>query len=163
MPLRQARAPIGRRANKAQSTLEYAVVIVCVAAALIAMQIYMKRAVSGRLRQTSDDIGSQYEPTDTTGEMTKTVMRDINQTYESYRESTTGKTIGTKTETINNETTQEWGYEEVGAFGELFPPGEGSGTPPAGVGVTTPPDGGSVTTPPDDGSGDRGGSLAIIH
>lgn len=48
------------RKRKAQSTLEYAVLIIIVIGALLTIQTYIKRGVSGRLRQASDDIGDQY-------------------------------------------------------------------------------------------------------
>lgn len=41
--------------------------IAVVAASLLAMQIYMKRSVSGRLRRAADEIGEQYAPRQTTG------------------------------------------------------------------------------------------------
>ena len=47
--------------KKAQSTLEYAVLIIIVIGALIAIQSYVKRGIQGRLRQAADDIGDQYE------------------------------------------------------------------------------------------------------
>lgn len=56
--------------RKAQTALEYAVLIVCVVAALIAMQIYLKRSVSGRLRQQADSLGAQYSPGHTTSTFT---------------------------------------------------------------------------------------------
>ena len=55
---------------KAQSILEYAVFSACFIAALIAMQIYVKRGIEGRLKQSSDDIGEQYAPTNTTADIT---------------------------------------------------------------------------------------------
>lgn len=45
-----------------QSTLEYAVVLAAVVAALLSMQIYMKRGIAGRLRGAADSIGDQYAP-----------------------------------------------------------------------------------------------------
>ena len=45
---------------KAQSTLEYAVLIMIVIGALLSIQIYIRRGIQGRLRQASDDIGDQY-------------------------------------------------------------------------------------------------------
>lgn len=48
------------RKRKAQSTLEYAVLIIIVIGALLSIQTYIKRGVQGRLRQASDDIGDQY-------------------------------------------------------------------------------------------------------
>lgn len=50
-----------RKRGKAQSTLEYATLIAIVVAALIGMQVYMKRATQGRLRNATDEIGPQFE------------------------------------------------------------------------------------------------------
>jgi len=58
--------------KKGQSTLEYAVIIAVVVAALIAMQTYVKRGLQGRLRQASDDIGEQFSPGYTTANHTTT-------------------------------------------------------------------------------------------
>jgi len=54
-----------RSKKRAQSTLEYAVIIAVVVGALIAMQIYVKRGLQGRLRQASDDVGDQFSPGNT--------------------------------------------------------------------------------------------------
>lgn len=48
------------RKRKAQSTLEYAVLIIIVIGALLSIQTYIKRGVQGRMRQAADDIGDQY-------------------------------------------------------------------------------------------------------
>ena len=50
---------------RGQSTLEYAVLISVVVAALIAMQIYMKRGVQGKLRDATDQVGEQFRPAGT--------------------------------------------------------------------------------------------------
>jgi len=42
---------------KAMSVLEYSMLIAIVVAALVGMQIYLKRAVSGRWRQAADTFG----------------------------------------------------------------------------------------------------------
>ncbi len=55
-----------RRTNKAQSTLEYAVIIAVVAGGLLAMQYYMQRGIQGKLRSSSDSIGEQYSANKTT-------------------------------------------------------------------------------------------------
>ncbi len=47
--------------RKAQSTLEYALIIAVVVGALIAAQVYVKRGVEGRLKSATDDIGTQYD------------------------------------------------------------------------------------------------------
>jgi Flp pilus assembly pilin Flp len=51
--------------KRGQSTLEYAVLIIVIIAALIAIQTYIKRGVQGRLKSASDDIGDQYSPGNT--------------------------------------------------------------------------------------------------
>lgn len=48
------------RKRKAQSTLEYAVLIIIVIGALLSIQQYVKRGLQGRMRQAADDIGDQY-------------------------------------------------------------------------------------------------------
>lgn len=48
--------------KRGQSTLEYAVVIAVVVAALVVMQLYVRRGFQGRLRQSADDIGEQFAP-----------------------------------------------------------------------------------------------------
>jgi uncharacterized protein (UPF0333 family) len=51
--------------KKGQSTLEYAVVIAVVVAALVAMQAYVKRGLQGKLRASTDEIGDQFSPNHT--------------------------------------------------------------------------------------------------
>ena len=60
----------GRKENRAQTILEYAAVIACVVAALLAMQVYIKRGMQGRLRQVADELGQQYAPMNTEGNST---------------------------------------------------------------------------------------------
>ena len=52
------------RNKKAQSTLEYAIIMAVVVGALLAMQIYVKRAVEGRMRSTTDSVGDQFSAED---------------------------------------------------------------------------------------------------
>ena len=56
--------------KRAQSTLEYAILIAVVVGALIGMQTYVKRGLQGRLRVATDDVGSQFEPALTTVDQT---------------------------------------------------------------------------------------------
>ena len=78
--------------RKGQSTVEYALIIAIVVAGLLAMQFYVKRGYSGRLKSAADDMGDAYDPakynatfkvlsqSDTTQTMTKdiTVQTDYN-------------------------------------------------------------------------------------
>jgi Flp pilus assembly pilin Flp len=58
-----------RALGKAQSILEYVAVIGIIAAVLIVMGVYYKRAVQGRYRQAGDVFGGgeQYQPGVTQG------------------------------------------------------------------------------------------------
>ena len=51
--------------KKAQSTLEYAILIIVIIAALISIQVYIKRGIQGRLKSSADDIGDQFSPGNT--------------------------------------------------------------------------------------------------
>ena len=48
--------------RKGQSTLEFAVLATVLLAALLTMQIYIKRGIQGRWKNAIDDIGDQYDP-----------------------------------------------------------------------------------------------------
>ncbi len=73
--------------KKAQSTLEYAILIFVVVAALIVMQIYVKRGIQGRMRESSDQIGEQYSPGYTTSNYT--TIRDTSTTENVLQGETT--------------------------------------------------------------------------
>lgn len=59
------------RNQRGQSTLEVAVLMAVVIAALLAMQMYMKRGAQGKLREMSDQVGEQFEPTQATYTVTR--------------------------------------------------------------------------------------------
>lgn len=63
--------------QRAQSTLEYAMVVACLVAALLAMQIYIKRGVQGRLRDAANDIGEQYSAKNTTSNLSQSYTSDV--------------------------------------------------------------------------------------
>ena len=50
---------------KGQSTLEYAILVIIIIGALLTIQVYIKRGVQGRLKQSADDIGDQFDPGNT--------------------------------------------------------------------------------------------------
>jgi len=88
-----------------QSTLEYAVVIAVVVAAILAMQIYMKRGVQGKLRTATDDIGEQYRPSHTTS----------NYTFSSFsqREETVNVDGSSRSNLLADEIQSRFGDERV--------------------------------------------------
>jgi len=50
------------RNKRGQSTLEYGLIIAVVVAALLAINWYMQRGVQGKLKESSDQIGKQFDP-----------------------------------------------------------------------------------------------------
>jgi len=86
-----------------QSTLEYAVLIVVIIAALIAMQVYLKRGIQGRMRESTDQIGEQFSPG-------YTVSNRTTQTYSNSREENTGWSTATE---IYNQWQNRAGWENV--------------------------------------------------
>ncbi len=95
---------------RAQSTVEYAILIAVVVGALLAMQIYMKRGVQGKLRSATDDIGAQYVPGKTTANYTVSSSSNRHETLT---------TDGTLTSTLKaNESQSRFGSETVKTDGE---------------------------------------------
>ena len=70
------------RKRKAQSTLEYAVLIIIVIGALLSIQTYIKRGVQGRMRQAADDIGDQYSVGNMNMKRVTTFRSRTNETYK---------------------------------------------------------------------------------
>ncbi len=98
--------------KKAQSTLEYAMVIFCVVAALLAMQVYIKRGMQGRLKAVADDLGSQYAPKNTDSDFTLELESDVVTKVETVEEDDKLKTTTTNTIIIDEQT--RTGKETVG-------------------------------------------------
>lgn len=107
-----------RLRTKGQSTLEYSILIAIVVAALLAMQIYMKRGMEGRLKSTTDDIGEQFEAGNSTwthvqgrtGTSIESTALGITNTYGGRAGTGGGGDTGT-TENVTrrgNETVGNW-------------------------------------------------------
>ncbi len=69
--------------KRAQSTLEYAILIIIVIGALLTIQVYIKRGVQGRLRQATDDIGQQFKPGSTNYRKTMTTNSKTQESFAS--------------------------------------------------------------------------------
>ena len=76
------------RKNKGQSTLEYAILIVVVIMALIGIQGYISRAVQGRGRDASDQIGDQFHAATFSSNMTTTTFANITEAADPYTTTT---------------------------------------------------------------------------
>lgn len=99
------------RLKRGAFSLEYAVLIVCLVAGLIAMRIYITRSIQGRLRQTSDSIGEQYAPGNTTSDITQAFNQSSNTVTNTTENA---QTTITTTHTDFNETQTVTGVETVG-------------------------------------------------
>ncbi len=93
--------------SKGQSTLEYVILIGFVVAALIAMGVYMKRGVQGKLRESTDQVGEQYSAGNVTGKYTTTTDMAQHEDLDG-----TGKT----TTNIIKNTQNRTGSETVSDF-----------------------------------------------
>lgn len=87
------------RNKRAQSTLEYAVIIAVVVAGLLAMQFYIERGLKGKLRTSTDNIGEQYAPGLTTGTYTTTTGSTSAETITNAGVTTTNVTRGNQVRT----------------------------------------------------------------
>jgi len=111
----------------AQAMLEYSVFVVCVIAALIAMQVYIKRGIEGRIKQSSDDIGEQYASKNTTSDITTVTTSHQSETSEVWTVAipgvgfvdSNGMPIYSTKSTVTSplpETTTRSGSESTGRF-----------------------------------------------
>lgn len=97
--------------KKGQSTLEYAVIIAVVVAALIAMQVYFKRGVQGKMREATDQIGEQYSPGNTTSIYNTTAVVTSEETVVGGDAPITNSTSGQKQTRTGSETVQDFSKE----------------------------------------------------
>lgn len=88
--------------KKGQSTLEYAILIVIIIAALLSIQVYIKRGVQGRFKSATDDIGDQYSPGYTVESVTTTANTTSTDTF-SAGVSTTGLASENTTLTVDRD------------------------------------------------------------
>ena len=61
-----------------QSMLEYSVLLVIFIAALLTMQVYIKRGIQGRWKSSVDDLGEQYDPATANGFVRYTAVSTSN-------------------------------------------------------------------------------------
>jgi len=91
---------------KAQSVLEYAILLGVILLALMIMQVYVKRGYQGYIKQQADQVGQQYSPRHTTS------VRIINTTIN----STTNTTDRGLTYTLTHTNTTSEEREVIDAF-----------------------------------------------
>lgn len=84
--------PYGDMKTKAQSTLEYAILIAVVVAAVLAMSAYIKRGMQGRLKAGADELSGvgAYVPQGTTSLSTYTKSSEESTKSYTEKDSVTG-------------------------------------------------------------------------
>lgn len=85
-----------------QSFLEYAFVLVVVVAAFISLQIYAKRAIQGRLRLYSEELGEQYSPRQTNANISSTMSLSATEATTISRPTPNTKDTTTTINTTEN-------------------------------------------------------------
>lgn len=106
--------------KKGQSTLEYAIVIGVVVAALLALNAYMKKGVQGKLKESTDQIGKQFDP-NTFQNAWKSESGGTTTTNE-VRDTDTGATTSTiaQGETVTRTEHGEWSEQGGATPGQHF-------------------------------------------
>ena len=83
--------------RRAQSTLEYAIIIAVVMAGLWLMQNYVKRGFQGKMKESTDQIGEQYDPAAYTGHYTLDSNSTVVQTnFERAQQTNYTHQVNTK-------------------------------------------------------------------
>lgn len=59
--------------RRGQTTLEFALLVIVVIGAVLAMQIWLKRSVMGKLRESGDQVGEQFSAGFTNANYTTTI------------------------------------------------------------------------------------------
>jgi hypothetical protein len=113
---------VGLLAKRGQGTLETAILFLVIVFAFVAMQVYIKRAVQGRLRGDADSIAGQYDFERTAGNMTTRrgshTRSAIVTSEQSVTDPETGWAADRQVTTMSSETLGDWsntsGAEMVG-------------------------------------------------
>ena len=118
------------RNRRGQSAIEYVATVLFVIAALLAMRIYIKRGMAGYLRGASDSMGPQYDPKDTTSDLTMETSGTTKTTANFIKDYNFGRDIDgdgkiDKADVIITTTTTEtpqisntYGNETTGPLGK---------------------------------------------
>ena len=101
--------------NRAQSVLEYAILLVVVMGALLTISNYIKRGVQGRWRQSVDDVGAQYDPRAGNSLVRHTLISETNTEIRAEEDATRGGTVTKRTDTSKS-TDKKEGFMSTGAY-----------------------------------------------
>jgi Flp pilus assembly pilin Flp len=72
---------------RGQSLLEYVILVTIIVAALITMQVYMKRGIQGRWKDSVDQLGDQYSPGTTNSVITHRMLSNSETRVQTIRDN----------------------------------------------------------------------------
>lgn len=98
--------------RQGQLAVEYVVILTIVVGALLAMQMYFKRGIQGRIKASADSVGEQYDPLTTEGSITQRVSGETVTTI-SVQDTAVGKQTMRSDTSVLTET--KGGYTRVDA------------------------------------------------
>lgn len=113
--------------QKGQTVLETAILLLAIVIAFLAMQAYLRRGIAGRVRDSVDAIGQQYDPGDTVSDFSINHVSNTTTTTvasrQLYTNPVSGQIENRLVTTIEMQTHYDnsvrAGYEEVGGFIEI--------------------------------------------
>ena len=85
--------------RKGQSTVEYAIIVAVVISALLVMQFWMRRGVMGKLRDSTDQIGDQFNPFEASHDLDAGFVSQRSEDTQPSGQSATTFSGDTQTET----------------------------------------------------------------
>lgn len=103
---------------RGQTAMEFAILIMAIVTALVAMQVYIRRAVQGRVRSAVESIGEQYDPNATTSEFDITQRSNTTTVTDTSTQGEAGqikKTVSTTYIYTHYDNTTRVGNEFVAA------------------------------------------------
>ncbi len=98
--------------NKAQSMIEYSLLVIIVIAILLATNSYVKRGIQGRWKASIDDFGDQYDPARTNAQ-TLSIINSTSNTMIDIVPFTNGTYWTRRMDSSNSVETRE-GQSSVG-------------------------------------------------
>ena len=99
------------KSKRAQTTAEYAILIGLVVAALVAMQIYVKRGLQGRMRGATDYLATQTTDIGTTGQYEPYYLSSSFDSARDTNESEATITGGGVTRTLTQDQSSRTGTQ----------------------------------------------------
>ncbi|VAX37515.1 hypothetical protein MNBD_UNCLBAC01-568 [hydrothermal vent metagenome] len=105
-----------RRKQKGQTVLEYAILLVIIMGAFLAISAYLKRGIQGRWKSAADNLGDQYDPR--TADSSLNYMLVINSTTTVIAVPDLSDPTKMRTERIDTATSvdRKTGTIKVGAY-----------------------------------------------